>query len=311
VKIRTIVFPTDFSDSANAALGRALFLAERFEAELHMLHALVLHEFDPNSPDQDFPGAEDVFRQLFEIADSKLAGLLKQHGRETLTLRQVNRRGVAAADVILAYADEVDADLIVMGTHGRRGPARMFLGSVAESVTRHASCPVLTVRAEARSVKEQSVKKILVPVDFSEPSELTIRYAEALGHVYHSGLELLHVAEEIPYPYFYVPLASEELGDRLNRAREALAKLAADTLSKSVRYTTSVRSGRVASEILDHARESDCGLLVIGTHGLSGLERVLVGSTAEQVIREAECPVFVVKSRGKVLVPQDAGPEEP
>ena len=302
MKVRTILFPTDFSDSADAALGRALFLAEKLEAELHMLHAVVLHEFDLNDPDQHFPDSQAVFRQLFEIADSRLAGLLKQHGRESLKIREVRRRGVSASDVILDYAQEVDADLIVMGTHGRTGAARLLLGSVAESVTRHASCPVLTVHAGARSVKEESVTKILVPVDFSEPSQLTIRYAEALGHLYHSGLELLHVTEEIPYPYFHVPAEHDGVVPRLDRAREALAKLAAETLSESVNYTTSVRVGRVASEILDHAKESDCGLLVIGTHGLSGLERVLVGSTAEQVIREAECPVFVVKSKGKVLV---------
>lgn len=302
MKVQTILFPTDFSDSANAALGRALFLAERFEAELHMLHALVLHEFDPNNPEQHFPDAEDVLRGMFEIADSRLAGLLKQHGRKPLTLRQVSRRGLSAAEVILDYAGEIDADLVVMGTHGRRGAARLLLGSVAESVTRHASCPVLTVRADARSVREESVETILVPVDFSEPSELTIRYAEELAHVYHAKLDLLHVAEEIPYPYFYLPTDSGPVADRQDRARQALAKLAAETLSSSVNYTTSMRAGRVATEILDHARETDCGLLVIGTHGLSGLERVLVGSTAEQVIREAGCPVFVVKSKGKVLV---------
>ncbi len=302
MKVETILFPTDFSDSANAALGRALFLAERFEAQLHMLHALVLHEFDPNNPDEAFPNSEEVLRKLFEIADSRLAGLLKQHGREPLTLRQVSRRGLSAAEVILDYAEEVNADLVVMGTHGRRGPARLFLGSVAESVTRHASCPVLTVRAGARSVREQAVKSILVPVDFSEPSELTIRYAQELAHVYQSGIELLHVAEEIPYPYFYLPIDSELVSQRQDRARQALAKLAAETLSSDVNYTTSIRVGRVATEILDHAKKSDCGLLVIGTHGLSGIERLLVGSTAEQVIREAECPVFVVKSKGKVLV---------
>jgi nucleotide-binding universal stress UspA family protein len=302
MKVEKILFPTDFSESANAALGRALFLAECLEAELHMLHAVVLHEFDPNNPEHDFPGAEEVFRKLFEIADSNMAGLLKQHGREMLTLREIKRRGVSAPEVILSYAEEMGADLIVMGTHGRRGPARLLLGSVAEAVTRNALCPVLTVRADARSVREESVKKILVPVDFSEASELTLRYAEQLGHLYHSGLELLHVTEENPYPYFYSPSESGALKERLERAGEALAKLAADNLSKSLSYTTSVRSGRVASEILDHVKEKDVDLLVIGTHGLSGLERVLVGSTAEQVIREAGCPVFVVKSKGKVVL---------
>lgn len=300
MKVRTIVFPTDFSHSADAALGRALFLAERLEADLHMLHAVVLHDVD--EPGAGFPGSEELFRHLFEIADSRLASLLKQHGRESLVIHEATRRGISAADVILDYVTEVKADLVVMGTHGRTGAARLLRGSVAESVTRHAACPVMTVRSDARSVIEGAVNRILVPVDFSEPSALTIRYAQELGRIYHAGLDLVHVTEEIPYPYFQVPATHDGPVEKLDRAREALAKLAADTLGQSVNYTTSVRVGRVATEILAHARESDSGLLVIGTHGLSGLERLLVGSTAEEVIREAACPVFVVKSRGKLLV---------
>lgn len=302
MKVEKILFPTDFSESADAALGRALFLAEGLEAELHLLHAVVLHEYDPNNPDENFPATEEIFRNLFDIAGSNMASLLKQRGREALTLKEVSRPGVSASEVILSYADEIDADLIVMGTHGRHGAARLLMGSVAEAVARHASCPVLTVRADARSVKEENVKTILVPVDFSETSQLAIRYAESLGHLYHAGIELLHVAEEMPYPYFYVPTESNVLLERMNRSREALAKLAADSLTSDIHHTISVRSGRVATEILDHARQQEAGLLVIGTHGLSGLERLLLGSTAEQVIREACCPVFVVKSKGKVVL---------
>lgn len=301
MKVRRILFATDFSESAEAAFGRAVFLAERLEAELHLLHAVVLHEYDPNNPKETFPATEEILRNLFEIADSNMASLLEQRGREILTLKEVKRRGVSASEVILSYADEIDADLIVMGTHGRTGAARIFMGSVAEAVTRHASCPVLTVRADARSIKEESVKTILVPVDFSETSKLAILYAKQLGHLYHAGLELLHVTEEIPYPYFYLPTESDLVLEQMNRSREALAKLAADTLSGDIHYITSVRSGRVATEILNHAREQDSGLLVIGSHGLSGLERLLLGSTAEQVLREAGCPVFVVKAMGKAL----------
>lgn len=302
MKVDKILFATDFAESAQAAFGRALFLAERLEAELHLLHAVVLHEYDPNNPQEHFPASEEIFRNLFEIADSNMASLLKQRGREILTLKEVKRRGVSASDVILSYAEEIDADLIVVGTHGRKGAARLFMGSVAEAVTRQASCPVLTVHADARSVKEESVKTILVPVDFSETSKLAIRYAEQLGHLYHAGIELLHVTEEIPYPYFYLPTESDYLLDRMNRSREALAKLASESFTGDIRHVTSVRSGRVATEILDHAREQDSGLLVIGTHGLGALERLVMGSTAEQVIREAPCPVFVVKSMGKKIL---------
>lgn len=302
MKVDKILFATDFSDSAEAAFGRALLLAERLEAELHLLHAVVLHEHDPNNPEARFPDSEEIFRKLFEIADSNMASLLERRGRETLTLEEVQRPGVSASEVILSYADEIDADLIVMGTHGRKGAARVLMGSVAEAVTRHAVCPVLTVHADARSVRDEKVKTILVPVDFSESSSLAIRHAKELGHLYRAGLELLHVVEQVPYPYFHVPAESSMVQNQTKRAREALAKLAEELLGGGIRHSISVRSGRVATEILNHAREEDAGLLVIGSHGLGGLERLLLGSTAEQVIREAPCPVFVVKSMGKALV---------
>ena len=157
MKVQKILFQTDFSETASAALSRALFLAESLEAELHMLHAVVLHEFDSAKEGRGFPGSDDILRQLFEIADSNMARLLKQHGREMLTIRQERRRGISAPAVILEYADEIDADLIVMGTHGRRGPARVFLGSVAETVTRHATCPVLIVGSEVKSLVKGSM----------------------------------------------------------------------------------------------------------------------------------------------------------
>lgn len=302
MKVERILFATDFSESAEAAFGRALLVAERLGAELHLLHAVVLHEHDPNNPSERFPESEEIFRSLFEIADSNMSSLLERSGPETLALKEVKRRGLSASDVILSYADEIDADLIVMGTHGRTGAARLLMGSVAEAVTRHASCPVLTVHAGARSVRDERIKTILVPVDFSETSPLAIRHAKELGHLFKAALALLYVVEKVPYPYFHVPSESNFVQRQLDRAREALAKLADETLGGAIRYTTSVRSGRSATEILKHAREQDAGLLVIGTHGLGAVERLLLGSTAEQVIREAPCPVFVVKSKGKSLV---------
>lgn len=300
MKVQKILFPTDFSASSEAALGQAIFLAERYEAELHLLHAVVLHEFDPNNPDKEFPDAEDLFRRMFEIADSRMDSLLKQHGRDPLTVKEAKRRGVSASEVILAYAEEIDADLIVMGTHGRRGPARLFLGSVAEAVIRHSDCPVLTVRSSSDGHELEPAKKILVPVDFSESSKLSLRYAEALAHVHHAALEIVYVVEQIPYPYFYVPAEDDVLTERTRQAGEALGELAVETLTSSIAYETTVLSGRAATEIVERAKTAD--LLVIGTHGLTGVERLLVGSTAEQVIREADCPVFVVKSRGKVVL---------
>ena len=148
IRLQKILFPTDFSPCADRAFDLALLLAQHFGAELHMFHAVVLHEDDPHNPAHHFPDPEAIHHRLERLADSEMARLLERQGATEARIRQVKSRGISAAPSILEYADECDADLIVMGTEGRRGPSHLLLGSVAEEVVGHARCPVLTVRSE-------------------------------------------------------------------------------------------------------------------------------------------------------------------
>jgi len=157
LNVSSILYPTDFSVTAKQALNHALFLAEQFEAELHMLHAVILHESDPRAPERRFPEPSDILQNLFEIADSEMAQIIEANQAKTFTLKEAKVKGFSAGQVILDYAQEHDIDLIVMGTHGRRGPARMFLGSVAEEVIRHANCPVLTLRSRDQPVTGEAM----------------------------------------------------------------------------------------------------------------------------------------------------------
>ena len=170
MNIRRILYPTDFSATARQALTHALFLAEEYDAELHLLHAVVLHEYDPNDPEHHFPEPKELLKRMFEVADSGIAGLIDDQSAEALQIVEATRKGFAAGQVILDYAAEVDADLIVMGTHGRRGAARLLLGSVAAEVVRRAKCPVMTLchADEPRTI--EAIEKVLVPIDFSEHS---------------------------------------------------------------------------------------------------------------------------------------------
>jgi nucleotide-binding universal stress UspA family protein len=302
MKIGRVLYPTDFSDTAREALTHALFLAEQYDAELHLLHAVVLHEYDPNEPSQHFPEAEELFRRLFEIADSEMSRLTSKPEASALRIREAKRKGFSAAEVILEYSHEIEADLIVMGTHGRRGAARMLLGSVAEEVLRRAECPVLTLRQRDQPRTIESIEKILVPVDFSEHSGLSLRSAGEFARRYGARLQILHVVEIPTYPYFYVPPETEILAERKETATKALAELVAEVIGETAEYEIFVSDGRAASEIIDFAEANGSDLVVIATHGLTGLERLLIGSTAEEVVRRAECPVLTVKSFGKVLV---------
>jgi len=149
--IRTILVPTDFSDSANAALERANEFAEAFDARIVLLHVVDLHyQLMPSGVlvvPTPIPGS--VMRRTEERAREALDALAAKMPRVG---RRIVRRG-HAREVTLAVADAVEADLIVMGTHGRRGVKHLFIGSVAEYVVRHARVPVATVRAPAATAR--------------------------------------------------------------------------------------------------------------------------------------------------------------
>ena len=177
---------------------------------------------------------------------------------------------------------------------------------VAEEVVRHASCPVLTLREAESPGTIEAMEKILVPVDFSPYSEEALSYAKELAALYGAGLQLLHTIEEPAYPYFYNPGVTfspiEHLEALRVKAEEAMDKLLAETKGPEVPAERFVATGRPSSEIAGFAEEHGSDLVVIATHGLTGLERLLVGSTAEHVVRLAPCPVFTVKSFGKSLI---------
>ena len=306
LKINRILYPTDFSSTARQALRHALFLAEQFEAELHMLHAVISHERDPRAPERRFPDPPDILQNLFEIADSEMAQIIEANQAKTFTLIEAKVQGFSAGQVILNYANDHDIDLIVMGTHGRRGPARVFLGSVTEEVTRQANCPVLTLRSQKEAPTGEAIEKILVPIDFSDHSRAALSHAREIAALYGSSLQLLHAIEDPIYPYFYAPAGGFSVAHQVDELREksdeALDKLLEESEGPDVPVEKFVVTGRPATEIARFAEENGSDMIVIATHGLTGLERLLVGSTAEQVVRLAHCPVFSVKSFGKSLI---------
>ena len=302
MKVQRILYPTDFSDCSAQALDHALFLARRYDAELHMLNAVILHADDPYNPELHFPDGGELIERMVAVSSEKIAQLAAQHG-ETLRIKEVQVRGYAAGPLIVEYAEDNDIDMIVMGTHGRRGPARFFLGSVATEVVRHSPCPVLTLKQSDAPAEVENVERVLVPVDFSKHSFAALAYAKDLASRYEAAVQLLHVVEIQTYPTLYGPAATVFDVNEIKRVSfEALDRAFAGTPGPAVPYDKYVISGRVASEIANFTEEYDSDLVVISTHGLSGLERVLTGSTTEQVVRLVDCPVFTVKAFGKPLL---------
>ncbi len=304
-KLKRILFPTDFSRCANQALSRALNLAREFDAELHMLHAVVLHEDDPYQPAHHLADVEAVKEHLKRTALDQMDSLLKAYSPEGVKVRKAQERGISVAPVILEYARDHEIDLIVMGTHGRRGLGHLLLGSVAEEVVRLAACPVLTVREQKSPKPVEAVQRILVPMDFSEHSRLALANAKELGKVYGARLQLLHVVEESVHPAFYATGKSsifELIPDILDKSRKALEDMWRETGSAELEYETHVVEGRAARDIVKFADEHDSDLIVISTHGLTGIEHLLIGSVTEKVVRMASVPVLTLKAFGKSLL---------
>jgi nucleotide-binding universal stress UspA family protein len=306
MQIQKLVCATDFSACSERALGYAALIASLFSAELHLLHGLVLHEDDVHNPEHHFPDHDELDRKMADLLSLGMDGVLSDPGFDPATVLCVQRRGISASALILDYAMEIDADLVVIGTHGRRGTFRWLLGSVADKVIRWATCPVLTV-PEARLPRAAgSVLRILTPVDFSPLSRYAVATSRELAATFKADLVLLHVVELPSYPGFY---ETYFLNDMKGIERQSVAEL--ETLATELELedrTLEIRFGRPAEEIWASCQARECDLIVMGNCGLSGFRMGGLGTTAENVVRGARCPTLTVRAPESVVLGKESRP---
>ncbi|MEM8600567.1 MAG: universal stress protein [Bacteroidota bacterium] len=296
----TLVAALDFSDGSAVALRTAAAHAERTAATLHLFHADVLFDGD-DAPHPDKNRARLAAFAEETLGAERVAQLAPTYGVG---------HGFAAALPLFDYARRVAADLIVMGTHGRRGLRRLFLGSVADEVLRGAPCPVLVVPDKDAPPVPGPDAPIVVPIDFSPLNDAALARTTTWAKAYEAPVHLVHIIELAgPYPEFYpetlVPglafgteeVASEvehELERRAERALRAHAEgLRADGVAEVQLF---VGYGRPSLGIDEHATREGAGLIVMATHGLSGFAHVLLGSVTEKTVRRAPCPVLAVRA---------------
>ena len=296
LRINRILFPTDGSDASAVAFPQAAALADWHDAELHILNVTD----DRDDPALTVPVSDKTLRDWLAAVPS---GMTTPDLRD-LSVTQKQVEADAPAERLLAYVEDEDIDLIVMGTHGRRGLSRALLGSVTETVVRQAPCPVFVVRSTDEPMPQQhAIRRVLVPIDFSDASHEAIQHATEIAQTYGAEINLLHVIEEVVYPSAY------GLGDAyfptqnvIKKVEQTLADLARDEIGYEHIMISAV-VGYAPLSIIDYAEENEADLIVIATHGRSGFDRMLLGSVAERVIRRAPVPVFIVKPGRKSLVP--------
>jgi nucleotide-binding universal stress UspA family protein len=281
----------DFSAPSFKAFNVACSLAGERDAALTVLHiiepALLERAVEPGSahaPIYQPAGGQEraVYEHLREVYVPEASLDIEYHVGEG-----------KAAEEILRTALERHCDLIVMGTHGRKGLRRVLAGSVAESVLREAPCPVLAVRTPENPWNAPQVQTILHPVDLSDESEHALQIARALARDLGARLILLHVA-----PIEVLMNGTMAVGMSPHVYRDALHKLRERIDGPDLKYVVESRleRGEAGDEVIRVADETACDLIVMGTHARTRLHRMLLGSVAESVLRRARCPVLAVKT---------------
>jgi nucleotide-binding universal stress UspA family protein len=305
LQLKKILFPTDFSRCANQALAHAVFLAEKYEAEIHVLHVVTLFNDQPSIISNEITETESTIRKLEDIVEKQLDKVVDAEGSDDMKIITATKREVSAAPAILEYASDNTIDLIVMGTHGRRGLGHLLLGSAAEEVVRLSVCPVFTIRELKEPKPVIKVNNILVPVDFSNHSKNALAYASKIAQSYKAQLQVLHIIEETMHPAFSIT-GKSSIFDLIpgieDDCRKRTEKMVREVVSEKVNPKIYVKGGRASSDIIKFAKENSTDLIVITTHGLTGLEHMLLGSVTEKVVRMAHCPVFTVKAFGRNLL---------
>lgn len=286
-----ILVPTDGSDHADRAADHAVLLAEAFDATVHLLTVV---DIEAAGGPFSAGGVDDAYVEQRTADDRKALTEQKAALGETVRVETKVVTGTPA-EGILDYVRETEIDLVVMGTHGRSGLRRYLTGSVAERVLRLSPVPVVTVRETEASAVGSGYGDILVPTDGSERADAAVEHALAVADAFGStvhAVSIINVGDIATGGEVSVP--PEFLEELENAARAATEAVASEAAAAGVTALTRVQTGRPKHDLLEYVADHDIDLVVMGTHGRTGLDRVLLGSTAEALVRRAEVPVLTV-----------------
>ena len=299
-----VLLATDGSKEADLAARSAAELAGKTGSELHVVHVFGLSPWYAAYPEATrFDGAELEDSVLDEV----LPLISEQRARELLDAEAEKLRSVGGTQAqahlveggvpqeIVGLAETIGAGLIVVGSRGHGGIRRALMGSVSDSVVRHAHCPVLVVR-DGESERDFLPGRILLAVDGSEEASTAAQTAAELAERTDSELHVVHVGEVEPvfHPERHGYRARyEELQEEARRLlEEQVGEIEAAGVTVSRAY---LRMGRPDEEIVGLAEEIGADLIATGSRGVGGMRRALMGSASDSVVRHAHCPVLVVR----------------
>jgi nucleotide-binding universal stress UspA family protein len=283
LNLKNILITSDGSEKAEAAFPFAVQLATQHAATLHLVYV------------------EDPSQAV--VADiERLKVMAKELKAGSLNVVSHLKKATPAAQII-DCAKEISADCIIIATHGRSGIARLLFGSVTERVLRDSPCPVLCVKPGEAPIGSGP---LLLSSDLSPEALNALYYATALAKDQHCELHIVLVLEEeltdlekelYPLPQdMKAPTAVEWMTLQHRMMEQNLDQVVADLRNQGVRAVPHVRHGKVAEEVHACAAEIDAHCIITSTHGRSGLRRIMLGSVAEDIIRDGTCAILAVKS---------------
>jgi len=286
VRFRKILCPIDFFSASRRAFEYALKLAENYGASIELLHVVS-------------PVIPSVYGSNISMSD--LTTEFQNQARTQLEIfkARVEKKQIPVhAEVVIGDVDcEIrraitchKPDLVVVGTRGRRGFERWVLGSVTEKLMRHCPVPLLVIGSNgATRMVPPAIARMVVTTDFSSGTADAMNYAFSIAGESQSKVTLLHIVNNAG--------GAAERKDRepvLRNIREQLEKLIPDEVRTWCDVRTQVETGTPWRVILKKIQSEKPGLLVMNVHGKGMLERALVGSTADRVLRGSCCPVLLI-----------------
>lgn len=281
-----ILAATDFSTRSTRALRQAGLLAQPGRAQLHIVHVV----------DDDQP------EELVRVEKQEAERVLREQADSMPELSGVQTKLMVVTgdpfDGILRTAADVNADLIVMGSHRKQLLLDIFIGTTIERVIRKGSFPILMVNHEA----QRKYEKIVIPVDMSEPSADALRTALSTGLIADNGATLLHAFSALAAGKMSLVGSDQASIDSYiaSERQRATDELAAFLISKDLtggRWTFRVEEGGTMEVISRAVSTTRPDLLIMGTHGRSAFMSALIGSVTEEALRSLNVDILAVPSR--------------
>jgi nucleotide-binding universal stress UspA family protein len=302
-----ILLAIDGSKFSEAATQAVIAQAKPQETEVRVLHVIDALSLQLPEAMAYYPGIEhcrDAQRKPAEALVARAAQLLRSKGLQVTTAVELG----SPKSKIIGAAEEWNANVIVLGSHGRTGLERFLMGSLPDAVLCHAHCSVELVRIppKAKSPKGTGesaagkVRRILLATDDSKFSEAALRLLIEQARPKEAEVRVLRVVEPPPLLVLremggYDPSMEKLWEAQTKHAEELVAKTAETLRTKDLRVTTAVVQGDPRSKILDAAEKWKAELIVLGSLGRTGVERFLMGSVSIAVARHARCSVEIVR----------------